>query len=253
MARAHPETPIEIGLAAAVVAVEANAPRILTARMAGDDLAGLPSGSFDPLLHRTLDIGLRDFVTEQTGLSLGYVEQLYTFGDRGRNATPGDEVPHVVSIGYLALTRMGAEQGGKLPAGARFRGWYEFIPWEDWRGGRPAILERTIWPALSAWAGDRDADAAEGARRPLSRAERVRLCFGFSPAQAGTIPATRSGTRRRCWSATSCSTKRACSRKPAATAAPPPWPAPSFPGSASRCASTTAASSPRRWAGFAPS
>ena len=29
MARTHPETPIEIGLAAAVVTVEANAPRIL--------------------------------------------------------------------------------------------------------------------------------------------------------------------------------------------------------------------------------
>ena len=188
MARTHPETPIEIGLAAAVVTVEANAPRILTARTHGNDLAGLPSGSFDPLLHRTLDIGLRDFVTEQTGLSLGYVEQLYTFGDRGRNATPGDEVPHVVSIGYLALTRMGTEQGGMLPAGARFRGWYEYYPWEDWRGGRPPILERTIWPALAAWAGDRDADAAEGARRPLSRAERVRLCFGFSPVAGSNDP-----------------------------------------------------------------
>ncbi|MCP8939053.1 NAD regulator [Alsobacter sp. SYSU M60028] len=179
-ARAHPETPIEIGLAAAVVAVDAGTPRILMARTDADGLGGLPSGSFDPLRHRTLEIGLRDFVSEQTGLSLGYVEQLYTFGDRGRNAMPGDEVPHVVSIGYLALTRVGSGGSG-APKGARFRGWYEFYPWEDWRGGRPLILERAIWPALAEWASDRDAEAAEGARRPLSRFERVRLCFGFNP------------------------------------------------------------------------
>lgn len=179
--RALPEKPIEIGLAAAVVAVDRDSPRILTARVDRDGLTGLPSGRFDPLTHRTLDLGLRDFVTEQTGLSLGYVEQLYTFGDRGRIVTPGDDAPHVVSIGYLALTRVG-ERGAGLPKGAGFRGWYEFFPWEDWRQGRPAILDRLIWPALQDWASDRAGEAADEARRPLSRAERMRLCFGPGPA-----------------------------------------------------------------------
>ena len=81
----HSDTPIEIGLAAAVVAVERGQPQIL---VTGSDTDGeaLPYGRFDPLAHRTLEIALRDFVTTQTGLSLGYVEQLYTFADRGRHA-----------------------------------------------------------------------------------------------------------------------------------------------------------------------
>ena len=176
MARA--DTAIEIGAAAAVVAVETDTPLILIAQD-GDAGAGLPSGRFDPLSHRTLEIGLRAFVTEQTGLSMGYVEQLYTFGDRGRHASPDDAAPHVVSIGYLALTRNTAET--TLPQGASFRPWYSFFPWEDWRGGRPQILAREILPALAQWAADSAGERAEGNRRALSRAERLRLSFGITP------------------------------------------------------------------------
>jgi hypothetical protein len=180
MSAGRAEPSIEIGVAAAVVAVEGHAPRILVSR-GDDDLAGLPSGRFDPVGHRTLEIGLRAFVAAQTQLSLGYVEQLYTFGDRGRSAVPGDEVPRVVSIGYLALTRL-ADSTARLPPGVRLRGWYEFFPWEDWRGGRPAILDRAIVPHLVRWAADIEAERAEGALRALSRAERLRLCFGVAGA-----------------------------------------------------------------------
>jgi len=83
-------TPIEIGLTAAIVAIEDNEPLILTASGSGDKLTGLPFGPFDALAHRTFEIGLRAWVEEQTGLRLGYVEQLYTFGDRGRHTQPGD-------------------------------------------------------------------------------------------------------------------------------------------------------------------
>ena len=97
-------TPIEIGLTAAIVGVEDGEPAIL---VAGDERAelraGLPFGPFDPLAHRTFEIGLRAWVEAQTGLRVGYVEQLYTFGDRGRHAGPAD-VAHMVSVGYLALT-----------------------------------------------------------------------------------------------------------------------------------------------------
>jgi hypothetical protein len=178
MAAARHETPIEIGVAAAVVAVEGNAPRILVSH-SRDDTPGLPSGQFDPVRDRTLEIGLRAFVTEQTQLSLGYVEQLYTFGDRGRSAEAGDAAPHVVSIGYLALTRI-AGSAAKLSPGVRLRAWYEFFPWEDWRGGRPAILDRAILPNLARWAADTEAERAEGDRRVLSRSERLRLCFGVA-------------------------------------------------------------------------
>ena len=79
------DTPIEIGLAAAIVAVERDAPTILVSLTPGEE-DGLPYGQFDPIADRTLEIALRAFVSDQTGLSLGYVEQLYSFGDRGRHA-----------------------------------------------------------------------------------------------------------------------------------------------------------------------
>jgi hypothetical protein len=136
----------------------------------------LPFGPFDPLRHRTLEIGLRAWVEAQTHLKLGYVEQLYTFGDRGRHAQPFDTDPHVMSVGYLALTRRSPMSDEVLRrSGAGWRPWYGYFPWEDWREGRPEILDGTILPLLEMWCGEPDADAAV---RPLSRRDRVRLAFG---------------------------------------------------------------------------
>src|SRR5262245_5597022 len=101
---------VEIGLNAAIVAVIDDEPVVLAVRDDDEGPAmtdGLPFGPFEPLEHRTLESGLRSWVAEQTGLDLGYVEQLYTFGDRGRHAEPDDVSPHTVSIGYLALTEAG--------------------------------------------------------------------------------------------------------------------------------------------------
>jgi hypothetical protein len=44
---------------------------------------------------------------------------------------------------------------------------YRFFPWEDWRDGRPPILDDAIMPALTKWA-----------RGGVGRSERLRLCFG---------------------------------------------------------------------------
>jgi hypothetical protein len=167
-------TPIEVELTAAIVAIEADAPQILVAGGAKEDLGGLPSGPFDPLAHRTFDIGLRHFVAEQTALAVGYVEQLYTFGDRGRHARPGDTGPHAVSVGYLALTRLPEDGSALSAAGARFAPWYRFFPWEDWRGGRPSLLDSAILPALREWA--KAPTAKTGAA--VGRRERVRFAFG---------------------------------------------------------------------------
>jgi len=167
-------TPIEIGLTAAIVAIEGNEPLILTASgRDGDKLAGLPFGPFDAVSHRTFEIGLRAWVEEQAGLRLGYVEQLYTFGDRGRHTEPGDTEAHVASIGYLALTR--ATGNATRAPGATFEPWYRFFPWEDWRQARPELIERDIFPELLTWAEQNE--AAETARA-LSRKDRVRLYFG---------------------------------------------------------------------------
>lgn len=166
--------PVEIGLTAAIVAVRGDEPLILTTR--ADDaeaVAALPSGPFDPVRHRTFEIGLRAWVSEQTGVPLGYVEQLYTFGDRGRHARAGDRDPHVVSVGYLALTRIGEER--QHPAIGAWRNWHDFFPWEDWRKGRPDIIETTISPGLAGWVEEApNAISSSG----LSRRQRVNLLFG---------------------------------------------------------------------------
>jgi hypothetical protein len=168
-------TPIEIGLTAAIVAIEDNEPLILTASGSdGERLTGLPFGPFDAVAHRTFEIGLRAWVEEQTGLRLGYVEQLYTFGDRGRHTQPGDTDVHVASIGYLALTRTTDSNGARAPS-ASFAPWYRFFPWEDWRGDQPEIIRRHILPELSKWAEQGDAPETT---RALPRKDRVRHYFG---------------------------------------------------------------------------
>lgn len=165
-------TRIEIGLTAAIVAMEGIAPQILTVG-GGSEGTGLPSGPFEPLNHRTFEIALRTFVAEQTALNVGYIEQLYTFGDRGRHARVGDTGPHVLSVGYLALTRIPSEREKLAAAGARFEPWYKFFPWEDWRGGRPKILD-SILPELLPWAKA----APKEPGRALGREERLKLAFG---------------------------------------------------------------------------
>ena len=168
-------TPIEIGLTAAIVATVDGEPTILVAGDGATDeaRAGLPFGPFDPLAHRTFEIGLRAWVEAQTGLRVGYVEQLYTFGDRGRHVAPVDTGPHVVSIGYLALTRIPESAAALKAARAGFEPWYRFFPWEDWREKRPAILD-TIIPLLNEWTAPPHGELG----RALGWRERLRLCFG---------------------------------------------------------------------------
>lgn len=180
---------VVIGLHAVIVAVIDETPHVLLVRRAYGPLesaaasahqptakgnaqsAGLPFGPFDPALHRTLEIGLRDWVEDQTDLRLGYVEQLYTFGDRGRyGGGSDDDSPRVVSVGYLALARYGDASPGK---DTLWQDWYRFLPWEDGRAGQPAILEEVIRPRLAAWV------AAAGSKgQEDRRAERVRQTFG---------------------------------------------------------------------------
>src|SRR5689334_4769121 len=101
---------LSIGLSAVIVAASIHEPRVLTIRLparrgAAEAAAeALPSGPLEAE-HRTLEIGLRSWVERQTGQRLGYVEQLYTFGDRDRAL--GDEaleLPALV-VAYLALVR----------------------------------------------------------------------------------------------------------------------------------------------------
>jgi hypothetical protein len=167
---------VDLDLSAVILAVTEEVPRILTVRprrrAAGGGIEeGLPFGSLDPALDRTLERGLRRWVREQTGLELGYVEQLYTFGDSLRDPGEARGEPRLVSVAYLALVHERELGGG---AGARWRDWYEFFPWEDWRGGRPPVLDRAIAPALDRWV----AAAADPVLAEL-RGQRSDLAFGL--------------------------------------------------------------------------
>ncbi len=174
------ERPIVIGLNAVIVAVTRESPRILTISGSSVSDAGahaspdaqldvLPFGPLDPEADRTLELSIRRWVSERTGLELGYVEQLYTFGDRDRVARSKD-VPRVISVAYLALAR---EQRPSGSYRARWRDWYTFFPWEDWRGGQPSVIPDVVEPALATWIdGVRD-------RAREERLERAGIAFGL--------------------------------------------------------------------------
>ena len=134
----------------------------------GKSVKRLPFGPFMPDRHRTMEIGLRQWVREQVGVDLAHVEQLYTFADQGRYKS--GEGRHVVSVGYLALAqgRMGPEDD----AGGAWANLYGYFPWEDWRDGRPDMLDKIIMPALDKWLAQNDEARA-----------RVRLAFGRDGAQ----------------------------------------------------------------------
>jgi len=160
---------VSIGLSAAIVSVADETPTVLVVHHSGNEDA-LPFGPFDPLDHRTLDSGLRKWVGEQTFLELGYAEQLYTFGDRGRHLPTPDEGASVVSVGYLALTRQARDL--KAPD-TRWSDWYRYFPWEDLREAKPVIIDQIIVPALKQFA-----KSANGSDIAEARRNRMRLCFG---------------------------------------------------------------------------
>lgn len=165
---------VAIALNAVLAAIESGRPKVLCVNT-GDGV-GLPYGPFDPERHRTFEIGMREWVERQTNVKLGYIEQLYTFGDKGREAPAaalagGGASDRIVSVGYLALAPEPAEV---LAKGAVWRDWYAFFPWEDWRGGEPAVLREHIAPQLAAWIARGSGAKAVGARRT-----RVNIAFGL--------------------------------------------------------------------------
>jgi len=161
---------VTVDLTAVIVAVTDGEPRVLTVGGGpGGTAEALPSG---PLArrHRTLEQGLRAWVEAQTGQSLGYVEQLYTFGDLDRGPAAAATTERVLSLGYLALVREPRSEAG---APATWHDWYRYFPWEDWRAGRPAVLDG-LEPQLTSWA-----QSATTAGERQGRRERLAVAFGI--------------------------------------------------------------------------
>ncbi len=149
------QTALHAELIAVLVAVDEDRPRVLT--LSGG--AALPSGPLEPS-HRSLQSGLREWVEQQTHHPLGHVEQLYTFGDRDRGEAP----TRSISISYLALSQVGANDAG-------WRDWYAYFPWEDQRGRSGAEAARSMGARLGAW--------AEAAGGTVARQRRQRCAIGF--------------------------------------------------------------------------
>lgn len=160
---------LAVDLSAVIVCVTGDQPQILAIRSEDDAPDALASGPLESR-HRTLEAGLRSWVESQTHQCLGYVEQLYTFGDRNRMVVGSNRRVRMLSIGYLALVR---EARPENTSNTVWRNWYQYFPWEDWRGGKPAVLAR-IERQLRSWVADAE---ATGDRR--AREERVRACFGL--------------------------------------------------------------------------
>ncbi|RUV82796.1 hypothetical protein EOA60_28375 [Mesorhizobium sp. M1A.F.Ca.IN.020.06.1.1] len=154
---------INVDLIAVVAAVNDRGPCVLTVGQRGS----LPSGPFE-LSHRSLQSGLRNWVEQQTGHPLGYIEQLYTFADRDRIGAKSEQ--RNISISYLALTRR--ETIAAQPK-SQWRSWYEYFPWEDHRSGMPAAL-KILRPRLLAWA-----KSAENAAARRERRQRAAIAFAF--------------------------------------------------------------------------
>lgn len=186
---------VAIELTAVIVAVTAEEPRVLAIA----DGAALPSGPFETR-HRSLQMGVRSWVEAQTRHPLGYVEQLYTFADRDRTAARG----RMVSISYLGLTREGAVAVSATAASAAgWQSWYRYFPWEDWRAGPPALVDRLIRPRLGAWA------RTAGGALARERKARIDVAFAAAPGwneefvlqryellyEAGLVPETGVRTR----------------------------------------------------------
>lgn len=154
VAHSEPDQP-ELELIAVVVGLTRAGPHVLA--HAGPP-PQLPAG---PLLadHRSMQAALRNWVEEQTGRELGFVEQLYTFADLDRS---GGHPHRILSISYLALTRLGRAAPGWVR-------WYDLFPWEDRRDGQPVAA--ALVEALLAWAAK---------DRTQQRRQRVEILFGLA-------------------------------------------------------------------------
>ncbi len=161
------KTDTAVDLLGVIVAVTDGMPRVLVVDNEGD--IALPHAPFTPDEHAGLEDGFRKIIEARAGLDLYYVEQLYTFGNRYRTAVEVAGGPRTLSVAYVALTREDA-----IPrAGTRWADWYDFLPWEDWRNGRPDELDSVIAPRLASWCTE---TRAQTARR--NREERVNVTFG---------------------------------------------------------------------------
>jgi hypothetical protein len=168
---------VAVELTAAVFAIHDEQPVVLTkpSRTGGTGAAAdlLPSARFRPAVHATLEDALRTGIEAETGLDIGFLEQLSS--DCTRYPAPSVLLStRQLSIGHLALTRA---EAGDMAGLAAWTPIYTYFPWEDWRTGRPRVLAEEIVPRLTKWVGEDPQHTVPS--HPLVRRERVAIAFGL--------------------------------------------------------------------------
>ncbi len=108
---------------AVVIARHPEGPRVLLIKRRNPPFAGrwaLPGGFVEP--NEPLEAAARRELQEETGATPAHLEQLYTFGDPGR-----DPRGWTISVAYLALLEPGDLERWRLEAGsdAREVGWFD--------------------------------------------------------------------------------------------------------------------------------
>jgi hypothetical protein len=169
---------LPIGLSAAILAVRDGEPVVAVVPAGGTHRPAegvLPGGFFCAREHASLESGVCALIRAATGLRLRSTQQLATFGHRSRALEHDDAF--AVSVCFLAVV---APSQCAASSGVEWQSWYAYLPWEDWRHGKPASLAGEIEPRLAAWAGE--ASASELKAPSAERVFRLRLCFGGEPA-----------------------------------------------------------------------
>lgn len=154
MPEPHRHEAVTAELVAVITAVHGGIPIVLTTA----DGQRLPAGPLQAE-HRSLQAGMRSWVSRQTGYELGYIEQLYTFAGWDRAPVP------VLEVSYLGLTARPVAADG-------WRSWAEYFPWED-RREDGTLVEEVIAPALEQWA------ASGAGEDPERRRQRSAVTFGL--------------------------------------------------------------------------
>lgn len=168
---------IDVELTAAVIAIRQDQPVVLvkarptTSESATDEL---PSARFRPALHATLDEAIRSVIEGEAGTEVGFLEQLSSDCPRFLMPMGSSGSARRLSIGHLALARA---DGATMPASHVWASIYDYFPWEDWRSGRPPMLEQDLFPRLSAWVSENP--TGMDPHHPLCRRERLAVAFGI--------------------------------------------------------------------------
>jgi len=98
----------------------------------------LPRVQFEPQDKEPLEKALRRKLQEITGLTLGYMEQLYTFGNYGRLKKSTDT--REVSIAYVSLVK----DPTRLHSTYEWIPLYDILPWEDLRNFNRQIIQKSL-------------------------------------------------------------------------------------------------------------